>query len=50
MMITTDGRIARRDNPVTIWGDGSAERDFLYATDAAEGIIKACLNGTKAHL
>jgi len=45
---TLMARIARGDNPVTIWGDGSAERDFLYATDAAEGIIQACLNGTKS--
>lgn len=26
---------------ITLWGDGSATREFLYADDAAEGIIKA---------
>lgn len=41
-------RIAKGDNPVNIWGDGSAERDFLFSTDAAVGIIKACLMGTQS--
>jgi len=41
-------RIARGDNPVLIWGDGSAERDFLYSSDAAVGVILACIRGTKA--
>src|SRR6478672_11390283 len=26
---------------VEVWGDGSATREFLYVTDAAEGIVKA---------
>ncbi len=39
-------RVARGDSPVLIWGDGSAERDFLHATDAAIGIILACVRGT----
>ena len=39
-------RIARGDNPVVVWGDGSAERDFLHATDAAIGVIRACILGT----
>jgi len=39
-------RVHRGDNPVKIWGDGSSERDFLHATDAALGIIFACINGT----
>lgn len=39
-------RVARGDDPVLIWGDGSAERDFLHATDAAIGIILACVKGT----
>jgi GDP-L-fucose synthase len=26
---------------VDVWGDGSATREFLYVTDAAEGIVKA---------
>ena len=39
-------RIHRGDSPVQIWGDGSSERDFLHSTDAAIGIIYACLRGT----
>jgi len=39
-------RVHRGDDPVQIWGDGSSERDFLHATDAAIGIIFACLRGT----
>lgn len=39
-------RVHRGDNPVQIWGDGSSERDFLHATDAARGIILACIKGT----
>ena len=39
-------RVHRGDSPVHIWGDGSSERDFLHATDAAIGIILACLRGT----
>lgn len=32
--------------PVTIWGDGSAIRDFAYSKDVAEGIILALYYGT----
>ena len=39
-------RVHRGDDPVQIWGDGSSERDFLHATDAAIGSIYACLKGT----
>jgi GDP-L-fucose synthase len=39
-------RVHRGDNPVIIWGDGSSERDFLHSSDAAIGIILACLRGT----
>ena len=41
-------RIARGDNPVVVWGDGTAERDFLHATDAAIGTIQACILGTNS--
>lgn len=27
------------ENPLSVWGDGSAIRDFLYADDAAKGMI-----------
>jgi GDP-L-fucose synthase len=30
----------RNELHVTLWGDGSATRDFLYVEDAAEGIIR----------
>ncbi len=43
---TLMARVRRGDNPVLIWGDGSAVRDFLHATDCARGIILACLRGT----
>ncbi len=39
-------KIARGDDPVIIWGDGTAVRDFLYSRDAAEGIILALYWGT----
>ena len=31
---------------IKVWGDGNAERDFLFSTDCAIGIIKACIIGT----
>lgn len=41
-------RIYRKEDPVVIWGDGSAIRDFVYSKDVAEGIILALYYGTKA--
>lgn len=32
---------ARGDAEVTLWGDGSPTREFLYVSDAAEAIVKA---------
>ena len=32
---------ARGDNELVVWGDGSPTREFLYAADAAEGILLA---------
>jgi len=43
---TLMARIRRGDSPVLIWGDGTALRDFIHATDAARGIILACIRGT----
>jgi GDP-L-fucose synthase len=31
----------RGDNEMVVWGDGSPTREFLYAADAAEGILLA---------
>ena len=39
-------RIANKENPVTIWGDGSAIRDFAFAEDVADGIILTLIEGT----
>ncbi|HEY59183.1 MAG TPA: NAD-dependent epimerase/dehydratase family protein [Anaerolineae bacterium] len=41
-------RILNKEDPVKIWGDGSAIRDFLYSEDCAEGIIQALYHGTKS--
>ncbi len=34
---------ANRDKAVTLWGDGSASREFLYAGDCAEAILRATM-------
>ena len=36
-----------KNNTINVWGDGKAERDFLFSTDCAIGIIKACIIGTR---
>jgi GDP-L-fucose synthase len=41
-------RIYQKENPVIIWGDGSAIRDFAYSRDVAEGVILALYYGTKS--
>lgn len=40
-------RIHNKENPVMVWGDGSAVRDFAYSRDVAEGVILALHYGTK---
>jgi len=39
-------RIHSGENPLKVWGDGSAIRDFLYAEDCAIGIVQALYYGT----
>jgi GDP-L-fucose synthase len=40
-------RVMSGENPLRIWGDGSAVRDFAYSTDVAEGVIQALYYGTR---
>lgn len=35
------GRVAGGENPLVVWGDGSAARDFIYCRDCAEGMLLA---------
>ena len=39
-------RIYHKEDPVVVWGDGSAIRDFAYSRDVAEGVILALYYGT----
>jgi len=32
---------ALNDNPITVWGDGSVERDYIYISDLIDACIKA---------
>lgn len=41
-------RIYHKENPVKVWGDGSAVRDFVYSRDVACGTILALYYGTKS--
>jgi len=41
-------RIYQKQDPVVVWGDGSAIRDFAYSRDVAEGVILALYHGTKS--
>tara|TARA_Y100000768_G_C23988659_1_gene690617 strand:+ start:1111 stop:2100 length:990 start_codon:yes stop_codon:yes gene_type:complete len=39
-------RIFNKEDPVIVWGDGSAIRDFAYSSDVAKGTILALHYGT----
>ena len=39
-------RIFAKEDPVVIWGDGTAVRDFAYSGDVADGVILALYHGT----
>lgn len=41
-------RIYHKENPVVVWGDGTAIRDFAYSRDVAEGVILALHYGTNS--
>jgi GDP-L-fucose synthase len=40
-------RIYNKEDPVIVWGDGRAIRDFAFSRDVAEGVILALYHGTK---
>ena len=39
-------RINQGENPLAIWGDGKAIRDFAYSKDLAIGVIQTMIKGT----
>ncbi len=41
-------RIYHKEDPVVVWGDGKAIRDFAYSRDVAEGVILALYYGTNS--
>jgi GDP-L-fucose synthase len=40
-------RISKGENPLRVWGDGSAVRDFAFSRDVAMGTIQALMHGTR---
>jgi GDP-L-fucose synthase len=41
-------RIHQGEDPLLVWGDGSAIRDFAYSRDVAWGMILALYHGTNS--
>jgi GDP-L-fucose synthase len=39
-------KILRGDNPLKVWGDGSAKRDFAFSRDVAFGLVQTLYYGT----
>lgn len=44
---TLMSRVLNGEDPVTVWGDGRAVRDFAYSRDVAEGVLLALHHGTR---
>jgi len=42
-------RVLNQENPVVVWGDGRAIRDFAFSHDVAEGVVLALHHGTRGH-
>lgn len=40
-------RISEGENPLKVWGDGTAVRDFAFSRDVAFGTIQALMHGTR---
>ena len=40
-------RISNGEDPLKVWGDGSAVRDFAFSRDVAMGTIQALMHGTR---
>lgn len=40
-------RISEGENPLRVWGDGTAVRDFAFSRDVALGTIQALMHGTR---
>jgi GDP-L-fucose synthase len=38
--------VRRKEDPVEVWGDGGAVRDFAYSEDVAAGVLLALHRGT----
>lgn len=43
-------KIYHKIDPVVVWGDGNATRDFVFCKDVAGGIILALYYGTKSQI
>lgn len=44
---TLMSRIYNGEDPVVVWGDGTAIRDFAFSRDVAKGVILALYHGTR---
>ncbi|MGK0239845.1 MAG: GDP-L-fucose synthase [Candidatus Pelagisphaera sp.] len=43
-------RVRSGENPLSVWGDGSAIRDLAYSRDVAKGIVLALYHGTRGQV